>query len=141
MGVKKLLTPDELEAAVLGAQWVAYRGDAVLARAARCPLTGWTSPSPGHGFAADEKSESATGTSNHARVNASSGRQSSVTPRPCVSWSSVAFACHSEGARCQCRANHGAGNGVIVYWQKTAGTVRLAGVGNVYQFPKALEGT
>jgi hypothetical protein len=44
MGVKKLLTPDELEAAVLGAQWVAYRGDAVLARAARCPLTGWTSP-------------------------------------------------------------------------------------------------
>ena len=30
-----MLTPDELEAAVLGAQWVADRGDAVLARAAR----------------------------------------------------------------------------------------------------------
>lgn len=30
-----MLTPDELEAAVLGAQWVAERGDAVLARAAR----------------------------------------------------------------------------------------------------------
>ncbi|QBB72658.1 YafY family transcriptional regulator [Pseudolysobacter antarcticus] len=30
-----MLTPDELEAAVLGAQWVAGRGDAVLARAAR----------------------------------------------------------------------------------------------------------
>src|SRR5580693_9650499 len=29
-----MLTPDELEAAVLGAQWVADRGDAVLARAA-----------------------------------------------------------------------------------------------------------
>jgi predicted DNA-binding transcriptional regulator YafY len=30
-----MLTPDELEAAVLGAQWVADRGDAVLSRAAR----------------------------------------------------------------------------------------------------------
>src|SRR3569833_3247534 len=30
-----LLTPDELEAAVLGAQWVADKGDAVLADAAR----------------------------------------------------------------------------------------------------------
>jgi predicted DNA-binding transcriptional regulator YafY len=30
-----MLTPDELEAAVLGAQWVVDRGDAVLARAAR----------------------------------------------------------------------------------------------------------
>lgn len=30
-----MLTPDELEAAVLGAQWVAERGDPVLARAAR----------------------------------------------------------------------------------------------------------
>ncbi len=30
-----MLTPDELEAAVLGAQWVAMRGDAVLANAAR----------------------------------------------------------------------------------------------------------
>jgi predicted DNA-binding transcriptional regulator YafY len=30
-----MLTPDELEAAVLGAQWVAERGDAVLAAAAR----------------------------------------------------------------------------------------------------------
>ncbi len=30
-----MLTPDELEAAVLGAQWVADRGDAVMARAAR----------------------------------------------------------------------------------------------------------
>jgi predicted DNA-binding transcriptional regulator YafY len=30
-----MLTPDELEAAVLGAEWVADRGDAVLARAAR----------------------------------------------------------------------------------------------------------
>jgi predicted DNA-binding transcriptional regulator YafY len=30
-----MLTPDELEAAVLGAQWVAERGDAVLACAAR----------------------------------------------------------------------------------------------------------
>src|SRR5271169_3674788 len=30
-----MLTPDELEAAVLGAQWVAERSDAVLARAAR----------------------------------------------------------------------------------------------------------
>ena len=30
-----MLTPDELEAAVLGAQWVADRGDAVLASAAR----------------------------------------------------------------------------------------------------------
>jgi predicted DNA-binding transcriptional regulator YafY len=30
-----MLTPDELEAAVLGAQWVAGRGDAVLAEAAR----------------------------------------------------------------------------------------------------------
>ncbi len=30
-----MLTPDELEAAVLGAQWVVGRGDAVLSRAAR----------------------------------------------------------------------------------------------------------
>src|SRR6202163_2154948 len=30
-----MLTPDEIEAAVLGAQWVAGRGDMVLARAAR----------------------------------------------------------------------------------------------------------
>src|SRR5579872_2191860 len=30
-----MLTPDEIEAAVLGAQWVAERGDPVLARAAR----------------------------------------------------------------------------------------------------------
>ena len=30
-----MLTPDEVEAAVLGAQWVAERGDPVLARAAR----------------------------------------------------------------------------------------------------------
>ena len=30
-----MLTPDEIEAAVLGAQWVAERGDAVLADAAR----------------------------------------------------------------------------------------------------------
>lgn len=30
-----MLTPDEIEAAVLGAQWVAERGDAVLAQAAR----------------------------------------------------------------------------------------------------------
>ena len=30
-----MLTPDEIEAAVLGAQWVAERGDAVLAAAAR----------------------------------------------------------------------------------------------------------
>jgi predicted DNA-binding transcriptional regulator YafY len=30
-----MLTPDELEAAVLGAQWVAERGDVALARAAR----------------------------------------------------------------------------------------------------------
>ncbi|MEX3963118.1 helix-turn-helix transcriptional regulator [Paraburkholderia sp. EG286B] len=30
-----MLTPDELEAAVLGAQWVAHRSDPVLARAAR----------------------------------------------------------------------------------------------------------
>jgi predicted DNA-binding transcriptional regulator YafY len=30
-----MLTPDEIEAAVLGAQWVAERGDAVLASAAR----------------------------------------------------------------------------------------------------------
>jgi len=30
-----MLTPDELEAAILGAQWVAERGDAVLANAAR----------------------------------------------------------------------------------------------------------
>ena len=30
-----MLTPDEIEAAVLGAQWVAERGDAVLATAAR----------------------------------------------------------------------------------------------------------
>ncbi|TIX04963.1 MAG: HTH domain-containing protein, partial [Mesorhizobium sp.] len=30
-----MLTPDELEAAVLGAQWVADKGDAVLAGAAR----------------------------------------------------------------------------------------------------------
>jgi len=30
-----MLTPDEIEAAVLGAQWVAERGDAVLANAAR----------------------------------------------------------------------------------------------------------
>jgi predicted DNA-binding transcriptional regulator YafY len=30
-----MLTPDELEAAVLGAQWVAERGDRVLAEAAR----------------------------------------------------------------------------------------------------------
>jgi predicted DNA-binding transcriptional regulator YafY len=30
-----MLTPDEIEAAVLGAQWVAGRGDAVLAKAAR----------------------------------------------------------------------------------------------------------
>lgn len=30
-----MLTPDEIEAAVLGAQWVAGRGDPVLARAAR----------------------------------------------------------------------------------------------------------
>src|SRR5690349_21609869 len=30
-----MLTPDEIEAAVLGAQWVMNRGDPVLARAAR----------------------------------------------------------------------------------------------------------
>ena len=30
-----MLTPDEIEAAVLGAQWVAARGDATLARGAR----------------------------------------------------------------------------------------------------------
>lgn len=30
-----MLTPDELEAAVLGAQWVTMRGDPVLANAAR----------------------------------------------------------------------------------------------------------
>jgi predicted DNA-binding transcriptional regulator YafY len=30
-----MLTPDEIEAAVLGAQWVAERGDSVLAGAAR----------------------------------------------------------------------------------------------------------
>ena len=30
-----MLTPDEIEAAVLGAQWVAERGDPALARAAR----------------------------------------------------------------------------------------------------------
>src|SRR5512141_2163811 len=30
-----MLTPDEIEAAVLGAQWVAQRGDAALQRAAR----------------------------------------------------------------------------------------------------------
>src|SRR3990167_8196599 len=30
-----MLTPDEIEAAVLGAQWVAGRGDPVLAKAAK----------------------------------------------------------------------------------------------------------
>ena len=34
-----MLTPDELEAAVLGAQWVADRGDAVLAGAARALIS------------------------------------------------------------------------------------------------------
>lgn len=41
-----MLTPDELEAAVLGAQWVADRGDAVLARAARDLISKITSVIP-----------------------------------------------------------------------------------------------
>ena len=41
-----MLTPDELEAAVLGAQWVADRGDAVLARAARDLISKITSVVP-----------------------------------------------------------------------------------------------
>ena len=43
-----MLTPDELEAAVLGAQWVADRGDAVLARAARDLISKITSVVPEH---------------------------------------------------------------------------------------------
>jgi predicted DNA-binding transcriptional regulator YafY len=41
-----MLTPDELEAAVLGAQWVADRGDAVLARAAHDLISKITSVVP-----------------------------------------------------------------------------------------------
>lgn len=41
-----MLTPDELEAAVLGAQWVSDRGDAVLARAARDLISKITSVVP-----------------------------------------------------------------------------------------------
>lgn len=41
-----MLTPDELEAAVLGAQWVASRGDAVLARAASDLISKITSVVP-----------------------------------------------------------------------------------------------
>ena len=41
-----MLTPEELEAAVLGAQWVAERGDAVLANAARDLLSKITAAIP-----------------------------------------------------------------------------------------------
>lgn len=41
-----MLTPEELEAAVLGAQWVAERGDAALANAARDLLSKITSAVP-----------------------------------------------------------------------------------------------
>src|SRR5579863_8596783 len=41
-----MLTPDELEAAVLGAQWVAERGDPVLAGAARDLIAKITSVLP-----------------------------------------------------------------------------------------------
>jgi predicted DNA-binding transcriptional regulator YafY len=41
-----MLTPDEIEAAVLGAQWVAARGDAVLAAAARDLIAKITSVVP-----------------------------------------------------------------------------------------------
>ncbi len=43
-----MLTPDELEAAVLGAQWVAQRGDAALARAAHDLLAKLTHAVPAH---------------------------------------------------------------------------------------------
>jgi predicted DNA-binding transcriptional regulator YafY len=43
-----MLTPDELEAAVLGAQWVAERGDAVLASAARDLISKITAVVPEH---------------------------------------------------------------------------------------------
>ena len=41
-----MLTPEELEAAVLGAQWVAERGDAALANAARDLLSKITAAVP-----------------------------------------------------------------------------------------------
>ncbi|MCJ2186058.1 helix-turn-helix transcriptional regulator [Novosphingobium beihaiensis] len=43
-----MLTPDEIEAAVLGAQWVAGRGDPVLAKAARDLIAKITSVVPEH---------------------------------------------------------------------------------------------
>lgn len=43
-----MLTPDEVEAAVLGAQWVASRGDPVLANAARDLIAKITSAVPNH---------------------------------------------------------------------------------------------
>ncbi|GAB0118984.1 helix-turn-helix transcriptional regulator [Acidisoma sp. 7E03] len=43
-----MLTPDELEAAMLGAQWVAERGDAVLAQAARDLIAKLNAVLPGH---------------------------------------------------------------------------------------------
>jgi predicted DNA-binding transcriptional regulator YafY len=43
-----MLTPDEIEAAVLGAQWVAGRGDPVLANAARDLIAKITSVVPDH---------------------------------------------------------------------------------------------
>jgi predicted DNA-binding transcriptional regulator YafY len=43
-----MLTPDEIEAAVLGAQWVAERGDAVLAAAARDLIAKITTAVPEH---------------------------------------------------------------------------------------------
>ena len=43
-----MLTPDEIEAAVLGAQWVAGRGDPVLANAARDLIAKITNVVPAH---------------------------------------------------------------------------------------------
>lgn len=108
-----MLTPDELEAAVLGAQWVAMRGDPVLANAARDLLAkithsvperlraflrrsarprrsprrpmASTSRSFASGFAPDARSDFAISTSETRRPSAPSGRSSSGTPRRCVS--------------------------------------------------------
>ena len=70
-----MLTHDEVEAAVLGAQWVAGRGDPDLARAARDLIAKI-------GAARAARWCSATATSRAARATARSGRWRWVSMRP-----------------------------------------------------------
>jgi predicted DNA-binding transcriptional regulator YafY len=108
-----MLTPNEIEAAVFGAQWVAERGDPVLAGAARdliakiaaavpehlrCfiaepsigpppatrwPLTASISRRLAYGYAVAVKYESGIETKRCRRASALSDPSSSVIPRPC----------------------------------------------------------